>query len=527
MTGTWTLVRLALRRDRIILPIWIVLLAVTPASTVAAYDQLYPDAASRAALSAGAGANPSIAVLYGPAYDLTTAGGFTAWRYGLFLALFAALMSIFTVTRHTRAEEDSGRLELIGSAVVGRYAALTAAVAVAAGANVIIGVVSALGLVGAGLPASGSFLLGLGVAGAGLAFTAIAAVTAQLTEYSRSANGLACAVLGGAFLVRAVGDSTTSLSWLSWLSPLAWPQRAKPFAEDHWWLLGLAVVVAAIVLTIAYQLLPRRDLGAGLLPARPGPANAPSSLSSPIGLAWRLQRGTLIGWTVGSVIVAAVFGSIANGISDLVGGSEQVREIMERMGGTQSLVDSFIAAIAGMFGLVTAMYAIQATLRARIEETGERAEPVLATGVGRVSWVASHLAFAVLGSAVLLAFAGLTMGLAHGLRANDLSQVGGIMAGTLAQLPAVWVAAGIAALLFGLLPTATTVAWGAAGVFALITLFGPAVRLSQPLLDVSPFTHIPKIPSAEFTATPLLWLTAVAIVLFGVGVTAFRRRDIG
>ncbi|WP_436493215.1 ABC transporter permease [Actinokineospora sp. HUAS TT18] len=527
MTGTWQLVRLALRRDRVILPIWILLLGLTPMSTVAAYEQLYPDAASRLALSVGAGANPSIAVIYGPAYDLTTAGGFTAWRYGLFLALFAALMSVFTVTRHTRAEEDSGRLELIGSAVVGRYAALTAAVAVAAGANIVIGLAAAAGLAGAGLPTSGSFLLGLGVAGAGLVFTAISAVTAQLTEYSRSANGIACAVLGGAFLVRAVGDSTASLSWVSWLSPLAWPQRAKPFVDDNWWPLGLALVGAGVILAVAYQLVPRRDIGAGLFPARLGPANAPASLSSPLGLACRLQRGSLIGWTIGAVIVAAVFGSIANGISDLVGTSEQVRQIMERMGGAQSLVDSFIAAIAQMIGIVTAMYAVQAALRARSEETAVRAEPVLATGTSRVAWVGSHLAFAVVGSAVLLGAAGLAMGLAHGLRVGDLGQVGGIVAGCLAQLPAVWVAGGVAALLFGLLPQLTTVAWGVVAVFALITLFGPAVQLGQPVLDVSPFTHVAKIPSAEFTATPLLWLAGTAIVLFGVAVAAFRQRDVG
>ncbi|MGH3861938.1 ABC transporter permease [Actinokineospora sp.] len=527
MTGTWTLIRLALRRDRIILPIWIVLLGLTPATTVAAYEQLYPDAASRAMLNVSAGANPSLAVLYGPAYDLSTAGGFTAWRYGLFLALFASLMSIFTVTRHTRAEEDSGRLELIGSGVVGRHAALTAAIATAAGANVVIGLAIGMGLTGAGLSASGSFVLGLGVASAGLVFTAISAVTAQLTEYSRSANGIACAILGGSFLVRGVGDSTVSLDWLSWLSPLAWPQRAKPFIDDQWWPLGLAVVATAVLAAGAYRLVSRRDLGAGLLPGKPGPVNAPASLSNAFGLAWRLQRGALLGWTIGVVIMAAVFGSIANGIIDLVGSNDQIREIMQRMGAAQSLVDSFIAAIAGMLGIVTAMYATQAALRARSEETGERAEPVLATGVSRVSWVASHLAFAVVGSAVLLAFSGLSMGFAHGLRVGDLGQVGGILAGTLAQLPAVWVAGAVAALLFGLLPKSTTAAWGLVGVFAMITLFGPALRLSQSVLDVSPFTHVPKLPGAEFTATPFLWLSAVAIVLFGLGIAGFRRRDIG
>jgi ABC-2 type transport system permease protein len=46
----------------------------------------------------------------------------------------------------------------------------------------------------------------------------------------------------------------------------------------------------------------------------------------------------------------------------------------------------------------------------------------------------------------------------------------------------------------------------------------------QLLLDLEPFAHIPH-PGAV-TATPLLWLLVIDVVLLGVGVTAFRRRDI-
>lgn len=529
LVGTGTLVRLALRRDRVILPIWVVLIGATPAATVGAYEQLYPDAASRAALAAGAGTNPSVAVMYGQAFDLATPGGFTAWRYGLFLALFAALMAVFTVTRHTRAEEDGGRLELLGSAVVGRYAALTAAVVVAGGASLLIGLVMAAGLAGAGLPARGSFLLGLGVAGAGLVFAAVSAVTAQLTEYSRSANGLATAALGVAFLLRGVGDSTPGARWLSWISPLAWPQLAKPFVDDDWWVLALPVVFSSLVGAVGYFLAPRRDLGAGLLPARPGRPGAPASLSSPLGLAWRLQRGSLVGWAVGLAVVGAVFGSIAEGVVELVGSSAQAREVIARMGGGQGIVDAFLAAMAGMFGVITAVYAVQAALRPRSEEAGGRAEPVLATRVGRVPWLVSHLVFALVGPVVLLAVTGLAMGAAHGLRAGDLgTQVGHALTGTLAQAPAVWVVAGVAALLFGSAPNlAVPGAWAALGVVVVLTLFGPVLRLDQLVLDVSPFTHVPKIPGAELSAAPLLWLAGVAAVALGLAAAAFRRRDAG
>ncbi|GAA2988974.1 ABC transporter permease [Actinokineospora diospyrosa] len=530
ITGTWPLIRLALRRDRVILPIWIVVLSVIPGSTVSAYEQLYPTAAARASLNAGTGSNPSVAVLYGPAFDLSTPGGWSAWRYGSFLALFIGLFAIFTVTRHTRAEEDSGRLELLGSAVVGRYAALTAGVVVAGASSLLIGVLIAAGMVGSGLPVAGAFTLGLAIAGTGLVFTAIAGVTAQLTEYSRSANGVATTVLGAAFLLRALGDSTPSASWVSWLSPLAWPQQAKPFVADKWWVFLLAIGVAVAVATVAYRLVPLRDIGAGLWPSRPGPATAPKSLSSPLGLAWRLQRGSLVGWTVAVVAMGAMFGAIADGIGGLVGDSEQVKQIMERMGGTQGLVDAYLSAIIGLFGMLGAVYAVQAALRMRSEEVATHAESVLATAVGRVQWAGSHLAFAVLGPVVLLAASGLASGLAHGLRAGDLShQLTHTLGASMAQLPAVWVIAGIAALLHGAWPRlAVAGSWTVVAVAVLLALYGPVIGLTQAVLDVSPFVHVPKLqPGTEFVATPLFWLTGVAVVAVAAGLTTFRRRDIG
>ncbi|GAA3024887.1 ABC transporter permease [Actinokineospora globicatena] len=529
-TGTWPLVRLALRRDRVILPIWIVVLSVIPGSTVSAYEKLYPTVAAKASLNAGTGSNPSVAVLYGPAFDLSTPGGWSAWRYGSFLALFIALFAIFTVTRHTRAEEDSGRLELLGSAVVGRYAALTAGVIVAGASSLLIGVLIAAGMTGAGLPIAGAFTMGLTIAGTGLVFTAIAGVTAQLTEYSRSANGLATTVLGVAFLLRALGDSTPSASWVSWLSPLAWPQQAKPFVADDWWVFLLAVGAAIAVASIAYQLVPRRDIGAGLFASRPGPATAAKSLSSPLGLAWRLQRGSLLGWTVAVVVMGAMFGAIADGIGGLVGDSEQVKQIMERMGGTQGLVDAYLSAIVGLFGMLSAVYAVQAGLRTRSEETATHAESVLATGVSRIRWAGSHLVFAIVGPAVLLAASGLAAGLAHGLRSGDLGhQLTHTLAAAMAQLPAVWVVAGIAALLYGIWPAlAVAGSWTVVAVSVLLALYGPVIGLTQAVLDVSPFVHVPKLqPGTTFTATPLLWLTGVALVAVVAGLTTFRRRDIG
>ncbi|GAA4542478.1 ABC transporter permease [Amycolatopsis samaneae] len=528
LAGTWQLTRFALRRDRVILPIWIVLLSIVPASTVSAYDQFYPTAASRAALSASASTNPSFALLYGPAFDLSTAGGFIAWRMVGFLSVLIGLMAVFTVTRHTRAEEDSGRAELLASAVVGRFAALTAAVLVSGGASILVGLIQTISMAGAKLPAGGSIAFGAGTALTGLLFTAVASIAVQLAEYSRTANGLGTAVVGIAFLLRGAGDSTTDARWLSWLSPIGWAQQVRPFAEERWWALTLPTATALLAGAAGYLLLPRRDLGVGILPPRPGPATAATSLRTPIALAWRLHRGPLLGWAIGMAAGGAVFGSIANGIGALVGQTEQTRAIFERLGGSSALVNAFLAAMAGLLGMIVSLYGVQAALRMRSEETAIRVEPLLATGVSRLRWAVSHLVFAFLGTALLLLIAGLMLGLANGLRSGNIGgSVEDMLLAVLAQIPATWVVVALTVSLFGLLPKFSAAAWAVGGVALLISLLGPVVNLPQVVLDISPFQHPPKVPGQTFTVTPLLWLLAIAAVALGAGLAGWRRRDVG
>ncbi|TCP56956.1 ABC-2 type transport system permease protein [Tamaricihabitans halophyticus] len=527
LLGTGQLVRLALRRDRVSLPCWIVVLSVLPPMMGSTYTELYPSVAERAALTDTLGANPSIALLYGPAFDLSSPGGFVAWRIGGFGAVLIALFAIFTVTRHTRAEEDSGRAELLGSTVLGRYAMLTAALIVAGGASLLIGVLQALGLIGIGEPVAGSLALGFGMASAGLVFAGLAAISVQLATYARSANSLAATVVAVAFVLRGVGDATADVPWLSWLSPIGWTQQLRPFAGERWWVFALPVGCAVLFGLIGYLLLPRRDLAAGLLPERAGPARAGGALTGSLGLAWRLQRGSLIGWLVAMMLGGAIMGALADGIGQLLGDSPQVRQIMRQLGGQQAMVDAFLATVAGVFGLLAAMYGVQAALRMRAEEATLRLEPLLATKLSRLRWAAGHLVFAFFGTAVVLLAAGFAMGLAHGFRSADIG--GGltdVLAGSLVQLPASWLLVGLAVVLFGALPHFATAAWGLVAVAILLSLFGPVLRLPQLIVDASPFTHVPKLPGAEITATPLVWLTALVALALGVGLTAFRRRDL-
>ena len=178
--------------------------------------------------------------------------------------------------------------------------------------------------------------------------------------------------------------------------------------------------------------------------------------------------------------------------------------------------------------MLAAGYAIQAVLRLRAEEAELRAEQVLATATPRVGWAGSHLVVAAVGAAVVLAAGGLLAGLAHGLRAGDVGgELPRVLGGALVQLPAVWVLAAVGVLLFGLLPRLVVGAtWAALAVVLFITVFGEALQFDRWLLDLSPFAHLPRLPAAAFTATPLAWLVATAAVLAAAGLAAFRRRDL-
>ncbi|WP_433273150.1 ABC transporter permease [Actinosynnema sp. CS-041913] len=530
LVGTGALVRLALRRDRLLLPIWVLGLVGITLSTASGMYELYGTVALREQLGAAAGANPAFLAMLGPIYDYTSIGGILAWRWGVFGGLLTGLMAMFLVTRHTRAEEETGRLELIGSTVTGRHAPLAAAVAVSALASLLIGVLIGLGLVGLGEQAGGSFALGLAFTATGWVFAGVGAVTAQLTESARTANAMSGAVLGLAYLLRAVGDAAGDQgpTWLTWLSPIGWLEQVRAFAGDRWWVLLLSAALSAVLVGAASALVTRRDHGGGLVPTRLGPARAPASLGSAFGLAWRLQRGMLLGWTLSLFVLGCVYGAVARGVEEMLEANPALEKVISQMGGSGAIVDVYLASILGIIGLFSAIYVVQATLRLRTEEAGFRAEPVLATPVRRISWVASHLVFSTLGAAVVLAAAGLGAGLVHGARVGDVGgQVGRLVGSALAHVPAVWVVAGIALALFGLFPKLTTVSWAFLVVFLVLGQLGGLLGLGQWALDLSPFTHIPKVPGADLTATPLVWLTVVAAALAAVGYAGFRRRDIG
>ncbi|MFC9786244.1 ABC transporter permease [Rhodococcus sp. NPDC127528] len=523
-SGTLLLLRLALRRDRIVLPLWVLLLSVPLASVyVGSIESIYPSEAERAALTATIMGSPAQRAMYGNIYN-DSLGAVGIWKAGMFYTLIAVAV-ILTVIRHTRAEEESGRTELLDSTSVGRYAGLTAALTVSFGASLLTGAIGAAGLFTTDVPRSGSLAFGLALAASGCVFTAVAAVAAQLSASARVARGIAFAVLGTAFALRAVGDAGSGA--LSWLSPLGWSLQVRPYAGDRWWVLLLPLATTVVATAAAYALLRGRDVGAGLIAERLGPPTAAPSLRGPFGLSWRLQRGMLIASTIGICLYALLIGSVVHGIGDEIGSNQTVLDIVNRMGGSQALENSFITIAFTMLAVGAAAIAISSALRLHSEESADRGELVLSGAVGRTRWASSHLVLAIVGPAVAMLAAGVVAGITYGISASDVGgTVPGVLAAALVQLPAIWLLTGVAVLLFGLVPRFAPVAWGVLVAFVAVYLLGSISGMPQWVLDLEPFTHTPRVPGSEFELAPVLWLLLIDIALIAIGLVAFRRRDL-
>lgn len=525
LCGTGRLVRLVLRRDRVRLSLWIVGLVVLMAVSAQSIDSLYATDEEIRTYVDTVSDNPALVIFAGPGYgfDEPSRGAILVNETALWMALGCALMSLFVVNRHTRAEEDSERADLVRSMIVGRHAPTAATLIVAVGANVVVAAGCAVATLLFGYPAAGTVALCAGIGAVGIAFAASTSLTVQIASTGRSALGLGATLIALAFVVRGLGD--IGAPWLSWLTPFGWGIGVRAFAGERWWtLLGLGgFAVAFVAAAVAASV--RRDLGSGFLPQRAGRAEASAWTRRPVGLAFRLQRGPVIGWAVGLAIGGLVYGSVADDIEEMIADNPDLADFLARTSGA-SLTDAYLATALRLLALVTAGFAISSALRNRAEEASGHAESMLATPLGRWRWAGGQLAVTV-GATVLLALVtGASTGIGYAVSVDDASSIATLTAASLATLPAVLVLVGVATLLFGWFPHATSVAWVVFAAVCVIDVFAEVLRLPHWLRLASPLEHAPSVPAESWSVTPIVVLGVVALAMVVAGLVGFRRRDL-
>ncbi|MFZ7103768.1 MAG: ABC transporter permease [Peptococcaceae bacterium] len=526
LAGTYTLLRFFLRRDRFWLLLWVLLPLFVTLGQVK-FVMALPDWGK---FIAELSANPLTGSFLGPVVPLSLAGAII-WRSSIQGAMIVAIGSMLTVIRHTRTEEEKGRSELVRGGMVGRHANLTAALLMTCLANLMAGILAALGLLGNGLSPDGSLLFGLTIAASGWFFSGVGAVSAQLRENAGGARGIAMAVLGVVFLLFIRNNVNGGYTGWAWFTPMAWYRLTQPFAGNHYWVLLVFVFLTAVPAAVAYTLAARRDLGSALFKPRLGPAVGSPGLNSPLALAWRLHKGVIISWTVGVSFIGAGIGAVVPIVS------ENISDMLANMGSFDWLVrignrEAFMAVVIYIVSVMAGMsvYAIAAVLRLRKEETEGLAEPILAKAVSRMKWMSSHLIIAFAGSAFLQIVLGLAAGLGWGLVVGD---AGSVLPRTLgmaiSKIPVIWVMAGIAAMVYGLLPRVSSIlSWSFLVLFIIIEMTWEAQVIDWSVMRLIPFSYVHyTISISELSLLPLFGLTGLAVLFTGVGLLGFNRRSIG
>ena len=535
--GTWRLTRLALRLDRIKMPVWIIAISGLMFASVPAIEDLI--GGQQELLSYVTTRVNSVASrVFGGTIDGPFLGEVLVAEMYLFTAVLIAFMCTLSIVRHTRQNEETNRSELIGSTVVGRYSEIAAAFIVTSLANIVTCLLLFVAMTTIDVSTSGA----LGLAGAflliGFMFMAVAAVAAQLSETSRGANSICAITIGAFFLIRGIGDALGTVSidglsvnpnFLSWLSPFGWGNLVRPFTEENWWIFGLFVFAIVVTFAIAAFMLRRRDIGMGILPARSGRAYAKPSLLSTHGLAIKLQKNIFIGWLTLSLVLGITFGSLAKEFSKLLTQNEELAQAFGEIPDGKDITDIFFAAMFGFSAIIITGYCLQALMKAKSEEATGHLEAILSTATGRLQWITSHLLPTFIGSIVIFIVTGIGASLTYILIEPSVGfdQFTRFALAPLVYLPAVLVLFSFGILLYAVSPRFSTAGMWAAFVFCFFVIqLSELLKLPEWIVNISPYSHVPLVPSESLTLTPIAVLSGIAVLLTATGLIWFYRRDI-
>jgi ABC-2 type transport system permease protein len=497
----------------------------TSSATVLGYRSAYPTRAERLEFARGIGHTTAVRLLYGIPHDLLTVGGYAGWRLLGSLSVFTALWGLLGAVRALRAEEESGRAELVLSGIVSRVSAFVAALAAIAGGALVLWVALLAGILTARPGVGASAYLALAIVSPLPVFAGVGALASQLAPTRRGALALGVGVLGLSLLARMVADTASGAGWLRWATPLGWAEELRPFAGPQPLVLVLPALAAALLLVVSARISVRRDVGAGLFRAHDSREPRTWLLSSPEGLAVRTLRGPFLAWLAGIAAYALVLGVVSDSVASAL--STNLQEQLEKLGATST--DTPL----GFLGFAFLFFVLAITLfgpfqlgAVREEEAEQRLETLLAHPVSRARWLAGRLAIAAVGSAVLALVAGTFAWLGARLAGAAVPFPRLLEAG-LNCLPVAFLFLGLGALAYALVPRA-----GVALAYALVALsfvwetVGGLLSLPGWVLELSPFHQIALVPAEAFAVGPAVVMVLAALAA-GLAATAlFRRRDL-
>ncbi|MBB1510094.1 ABC transporter permease [Tessaracoccus sp. MC1756] len=524
LTGARPLLKVSLRQDAHNFAPWVMLISVLSATSILGYRWVFPDEPDRVALATAVGANPALELIFGQARDLLTNDGFNAWRAGGLGAFFAGLMAILIVVRNSRADEDSGRAELIASGVITRRARLAVAVGIAGVASVLLFVVCFLLTWASGGDVVPTLLLSATFSASALMFAGVGAVAAQLGGDARTASTIAIAVLGGAYVLRGYLGMSGAGDWTEWLTPFGWLALTRPSTDNDPLPLLAALALTAVLLAVAMVLQDRRDLGLGIVAQRPGRASAPRLTVDNLTL--RLHRTPLIVWLLALGFLGSVWGSLVSSVDEVIGENPAMAKFIAAGAlDVEQLSFAFVVTILNLIGILAAIVGAQVIMRVYVEEMEDRVEPLLAGAVTRWRFLAGPVAVALGVSALATVVAGTGLGLVASAGDGGIA-VTDVLLQALVSVPAVWLMVAVSVAAVGARPAARMAGWAVIVATFGITLLGPTFDFPDWAMAVSPLYHVPNVVADDPGWGSLWGLGAVLMVLLAIGFAGFRRRDV-
>lgn len=522
-TGTWSMMLFILKRDKISLFCWILLLPLLPLMSVSAVAKVYPDLASLQFIVASVNANPLEMSMFGPMLA-PTLGAVACWKWLMQSAIFLGIFNLFFVIKHTRSEEATGRYELLSSTAIGRYAMISASLWVAFCANMLIGMSITLYMIGYGLPFTGSLALGISAWLIGILMASLSAISAQLTQEASAAKGIMGILLAVFYLLNIIGNSAAE--WVAWLSPISWLYKMRPYAEENWYISLLLIGSSLIITAFSYLLLQKRDIGTGFLQQKEKVHKTSPFLNNAFVLAWKLHRKMIFWWGLSFAIMGAICGAVMDTATLQIGENPQFKAFLSKMGDF-NVGDVMFSLMMMIFIQTFAAYTILAIGKLQEEEIENRSDILFSVALGRITWALSHLSVILLGM-ILIAFTfGASAGFFYGLSNHHISQeTGRLLAATFAFLPALWFFAIFAFLIFAISPKHYYLSWFTL-IFVVVLDF---VRELMPdakwLANLSPFSHVPKVLLNESDWSNLGILFSISLLLGGIGLWFYRKRDL-
>jgi len=527
---TFFLTKFNIRRDWLKSLIWIIALMGLFVGVAAKFTDLYGSKTSIDQIIKTL-KSPAMVSLFGkmPAGPYTTADVFAS-EMTVFMAIIAAIMNYNFIIKNTRGEEEFGILEMIQAHSVGRLSNLAAALLEAFSLNLVIGLIYSIGLQFANLTGTdinGNFLLGLGLGAVGFMFASIAAIIAQLTDNSRSANILTYLILGMMYILRMVTDITHPK--YTWLVPMGWVEKFSTYKSNNWLPVILMISLSVILILIAFYLNNHRDIGSGLIATKPGKSRANIFLNNPLALFWKLNRTSILVWFFGIMILGATYGSIFNTIGDILKTNPMLKQLLDTKAINAAnilIIKEFLAILMIVFAVLALVPGINLMNYLKSGESKGYLEIIHSTETSRLKLYLSILTIAVVSSSAIL-FAGI-IGLYGGGNAvmGHPLKLSIFINGWFGYLSPVLIMLGISCFLIGWLPKFISLNYGYLILAFFIQYFGKLLKLPSWFAKVTPFGFIDKVPVKNFDLGTFWWQIFIALILMLIGYLGYRKRDL-